>query len=309
MLIYIEFNENFLFLSKLKKIKEKFFSLKSKYIPLKNFEINDGKIFNPSSLFLKIKNFLKENKLKKPKAIICIPSIITKKDLLIKLITLQFALCTSKSGLKIEKIISDQLLKRDEKMSLKNFFTKNELNNKLDFFKQFKANQNKHPKNWFLLSIIGIICLFAILFKITSHKNSQLILLKNKNKILKKKENMLENKIKTMQHIVTQNNTLKIKLEKIKKLKNSFRNPNNILLPITQTLPKSCWLQRINISSKKPKILEIEGFSNKEQNITEFIKDLSKTPQLHSLRLEKLKRTKKNTKSASYSFKLSGKIM
>ena len=166
-IVYLELANNYLFLSWLKKVKGRFSLTKSKTIIFKNLELQNEILFNPSQLYLHIKDFLKTGKKRKAKAIINIPKLSQKNNIEQKFSTLQSALCFTKAGLKIEKIISDPSLTQEKgEMVTKNFFSKKELSNKLDFFKPFTTAPNTHPKKWLFSSVLLLLCLLILFFKI-----------------------------------------------------------------------------------------------------------------------------------------------
>ncbi len=321
-LIYVEFDDNFLLLSKLDKQKDQFILNEKRIINLNNSEIKDGILYNLSAVCLHIKNFLETNKIKEAKAIICIPKLSTKKEILQKLNTFKVALCACKANLKIHKIIDHSLLIKGENMAPKNFFYKKELENRLDFFKTFNPPKSKNPYKWFLFSGIALFCLITSLYIIQADNNCQLDLLHPQNTKLLNKNKRLENEVKVLHSVKNENYKIKDKIEKIKKIKTSLNNPINILVATTKNIPENSWLTNIafgnfdnlentNKKLKESKKLEIEGITTHEEEITSFLNKLSKSPEITNLKLSKIQKMKKsqiNQLKPHYNFKFSGEI-
>jgi len=326
-LIYIELDDNFLFLSKLDKQKNQFNLNKKSIVNLNNSEFKDGILYNLSTIYLQIKDFLKINNIKKTRAIICIPNLSQKKEFIQKSNILKVALCACKANLKIKKIIDCSLLTKDIQMDHKSFFYKKDLENRLDFFKTFNPPPTKNPHKWFLFSGITLFCLVITLYVIQSDNKPRLNLLLPQNANLSEKNKKLEEEIKILHSAKNENNKLKEKIEKIIKIKTHLNNPINILVAITKSIPENSWLNNITFdnsgnlpngtkTSKEPKKLEIEGITTQEEEITGFLKELSKSPELINLKLLRIQKIKKaqigkvqiNQQKPHYNFKISGEL-
>ena len=315
-IIYLELANNYLLLGWLKKVKNSFSLTKIKTIELKNSELLNGILFNPSQLYLYIKDFLKRDKTKNAKAIINLPELSEKKNLHINLSTLQNALCFTKAGLKIEKIISNPfLIKEKEKMEIKNFFWEKELKNQLDFFKPFTTPPNP-PTKWLAFSGLLLFCCIAFLFNIGVQQKNKLNLLLSKNLKLDQQNNSLQQKIKQLFNAEQQNQQFTNNLSKIQKIKTASNNPEKLLNSIAQSIPQNCWVTNITFEKKpkgKPTTVDIQGATANEQEASIFIKNLTKLKQLTSLKLVNLQKIKEvkasNLKqNKNFNFKITGVI-
>ncbi len=321
-LVYVQFNKSSLLLSKLKKEKNKFLLIKPKTIEFKNQELKDGILYNISSLYLHIKNFLKENRFKKPKVIISTLFPDSKNKPQKQLNVLQVALCASKSCLKIEKIIGISILKKDDKMPFLNFFYKKDLEKQLDFFNQFTTPPNTPPFKWLFFSGIASACLFATIFTIQKNKNLEFTTINTKKIKMQKSNKVLEKKVKKLHEIKKSNVLVKQKVEILKKMKNRHDNPKNVLLAISKNIPEDSYLTNLKINIPKNKKfknfenLELEGIATKQQDVLKFIKTICQSCPSRNFKIsniEKLKNSdKKKFKSKAskkyFGFKISGQL-
>ena len=289
-LIYLEFNKNHLFISKLKNKKNKFLLTNEETICFNNLEIKNGILYNLSVIYSNVKNFLNKNNLKKSKSIIFFPYLYKKETLKQKLNILQLALCICKTGLKIEKIIGISILKKAYNMPFKNFFYKKDLENQLDFFKTFSQTKNNHPFKWILFTIMSLSCLITTMFIIHLNTKEKFNFLINQNIELINANKLLEKKVLIFHNIKKENDLIKSKIEKIKKIKNNRYSPENILIETAKNIPDSSWLTKIKFNKLKNKNLNIdlEGLTIKEHEITTFKKNLSKSPIFKTVKLTKI---------------------
>ncbi len=307
--LYIEITNSKLLIAKLIESKTDFYLFDIKNIKLNNLEHTDNLLFNLSSVFLHIKNYLKQNNIKsettfnvKAEAIVCLPNlkfnVVEKKSFNQNLYVLQASLLISKSGLKIKKIIGSKILKKGNNMPYKFFFAKKEIANQLNFFKQLQPPQKTSPKSWLYLTIFLAISYTFFFARIQNDKKIELENLTQRNAELGKKLNPLPEQIKKLQELKIMNVKLEKKISKIHKSKNKTNNPLDILTHISENIPENCKLTKINISSKtknskKKKILLLEGITQSQETITDFTNKLSKHAKLAKTKVINIKKTNK----------------
>ena len=113
--IYLEIDNFDLFISKLKKRRDRFICEEFNKIPLKYSEIIDGVIYNPSFFCLNIKKFLQEHKCYKAKGVVCFLGLSGLDSFKKKLAILQVALCVCAAGVTIYKLLDKSILKKSER--------------------------------------------------------------------------------------------------------------------------------------------------------------------------------------------------
>jgi Tfp pilus assembly protein PilN len=198
-------------------------------------------------------------------------------------------------------------------MTKKSFFLKKDLDNQLDFFKTLKKQHVTNPKTWILKSCVIIFLLSLTLLKIRQKQKTQLLNLQQENKTLLAKKIALHKQIQEMEYIEKQNKCLAAKIEKIKAFRTKSKNPSELLLAITQNLPDTCWLTRIILDSQKSehktsKIIELEGLSMHQKDITVLTQNLKDNPLIKNVKITNITKCKDNAEcNAQYSFKIAAK--
>lgn len=302
--LYIEISNLKLLIAKLIESKHNFYLFDIENIKLTNLEHTDNLLFNLSSVFLHIKNYLKKNNIKKGGAIICLPNLLEKtsnlkkKSFNQKLYVLQASLLISKSELKIKKIIGSKILKKGNNMPYKFFFAKKEMANQLDFFKQLQPPQKTSPKSWLYLTIFLAISYTFFFARIQNDKKIELKNLRQRNAELAKKLIPLPKEIKKLQKLKIMNAQLEKKISKIQNSKTKTNNPVDILMHISNNIPKNCKLTKINLSTKrkknhKKKQLLLEGITLSQESITNFANKLSKHAKLAKIKLINIQKLNK----------------
>jgi len=305
--VYIELDNKYLFLSKLKSKKTKFILSSNKKIPLNETDFKEGILYNPSKIYLHIKEFIQKNKLKKARSIVTVSGVYNKNKLKQKLASLQIALCLSKTGLKIKHI--SEKSKDTENMIPPHFFYKKHFKDQLNFFKPFTPSKTSSPHKWLSYSsaLILITAITSFTFYLDQktkleelNKTTQETCLENKT---------LENKLRLLhsfkQNIEKSNKNL-AKLTQIKKLAN---NPTQKLVSLSESVPQDSWINNLSIDNHTKKI-EITGTAQNEQTISGFttkLAELTKSKELKIAQIKKLKRNKENTERL-YQFKLLGQL-
>jgi len=301
-----------LFISILKKAKSKFLLTNSKTFMLNNLEITDKSLFNLSQIYIHLKQYFQEQKLKKVKAIICSPSLSEINEPIKNLFLLQQILVCCKAGITIEKIIGKSQWQKGSNMTPLNFLQKKEINNQLNFFKRFLPPKNKSPYKWLIATALITTFLITVQVKLFTQQKEKLLISNKKVNELKVENESLENQLKQIQLIQSENKKLEIRKNRIIKKQNNKNLLNNILLSISNTIPNNCWLEHLKIShnstSKKQKSILLEGKAFNEKEILRFTDHLHKTSQLDLLKIESIKKDKIKLKNAikPYSFKITG---
>jgi hypothetical protein len=322
-LVYLELNDNYLLISKLKETSDKFFLINPEKIELKNLEFKNGIFYNPTTIYYRLGNFLHINKIKKPKLIACIQTDANQKPIKQNLNILQACLCFCKIDLKIEKIISKSLLMEDEQNPSSHcFFYKNELKKQENCFKLFVQKQNKLSRN--LLSFgFTFLILVSMFFVIQKSKNNELKYIQNSNSEILSINKVLETKVEHF-HALTKNNTaLKEKIEKLQNIQKKSNNLQLFLIEATKQVPQSCNISSIKIESIKnatPKskltTFKIEGTTSNQQDITQLLRKLYKNGNLQNSRIFKIQKAKTNkaaknisfAANSTFSFQISGEM-
>ena len=311
--VYIEITNSKLLIAKLIESKKNYYLFDIKNINLTNLEVENSLIFNLSSIFLHINKYLKQNNIKKPKAIICLPNINKNDSFFKDLLVLQASLLISKSELSIQKIIGSKILKKGVNMPYKFFFDKKEIANQLDFFKKLQPPQKTSPKSWILLTIFLAISYTFFFVHIQIDNKKELENITHKNTELAQKLKTLPEEIKNLQKLKIMNAQLEKKINKIKNSKNKTNNPLDILMHISQNIPTNCKLTKINISTKnknnkKKKRLLLEGITISQEVINDFSNKLSKNTKLAKTKIIQIKKIKNTAQKNEYNFKIACNI-
>jgi len=302
-LIYIEIQNNFLFLSHLISKQNKFVLKNNIEINLDKLDFIDGILYNPSQIYTHVKSFLKPNNLKNPKAIICLPNLKNSHNLKDsnnleqKLKSLQMALCLSKTGLIIETIISNSILKKEEAVMIPPFFYKSHIKNQLNFFKQFTPDDKTSPNKWLSNTIAMLLVIIISFFVLNLNKKTKLANLKSSNQQIEIKNQALKNKIKQMHLMQNQINNNKQVIDKIEKIKNVSNNPIQTLKFLSMSITPNSWIKTFNLDNKNRK-LEINGTTPTEKSIPIILNKFSKLTNFKNLKIAKIEHVKsKKTKN------------
>ncbi len=110
--LYVELTDKGMVLGQLQKKGGTFFFSTIEEISFVRFEVKNGIIYNPSFLYVYIREFIEKHRIVDVLTIISIPFISSKNGIKQKLQVLQVGLCCSKAGLRIYKIINTSFLKK-----------------------------------------------------------------------------------------------------------------------------------------------------------------------------------------------------
>jgi Tfp pilus assembly protein PilN len=274
---------------------------------------NNGIIYNPSIISTYIKTFLKQQNLNKPHAIISIPEIIQKQNLMLTLVVLQTALCLSRAELVTTKIINAPLF--DFELNLKPKAACNILN----LLERLGSKKIKTPAFW-LASIL--ICLFISLTTIKHIRRRTLthfFTLRSKIIKLKTQTEKLNTHLKDFSQIKSQNSKIIRSIKTLEKAKNLHRNPISHLLFISSKIPSNLYLTSINFNRKKNSttpttiqktdFIEFGGIAENIQAVNCFIQKLSKNNDLfNKIEISSIKKIKPPDKPPSKNISRSNQL-
>lgn len=309
--LYVQLTQEQLIISLLKKTKDKSFLVHPKTIKLKFCDVQNKAIYNTSAIYLHIKKYLQENKIKKVKAIICSPRILKLGQNTKNLFLLQLILCCSKANLLIEKIIGKTILKNTVLKNGENmtFFANDDLSDRLDFFKQFKPPHKNNSFKWLTTTSLILILMIFAQFKLQKAKTKKLYEITKKINIEKNQNDILQKQLQQIHLTQQQNKKLEQQKEKIIKTNKKQNNPQNILFAISKSIPNNCWIEnlKINYSLKnkktKQKTILLQGKALENKDVLNFMSKLSKTSKIKNLKIKSIKKEK-----LTYSFSISGAI-
>lgn len=106
----IEFSDSGIYFAILHKSGKKFFVQKEEFISCDYQEITNGVPINLSAIFVQIRKYIEKQKVVNPNAIIVCKGLADKPEFLQKSISFQLALCCTKAGINVHKILSEGLL-------------------------------------------------------------------------------------------------------------------------------------------------------------------------------------------------------
>ena len=303
----------------------------STIIPLDNTEVTNKTIANPSAIQNHISDFLKNNKLRKPSTILCLPIATATTNSIRNLVILQATLCLSKVKLKLNTIVSQSLLQKDtanipEKVPIK------QLTQQRDLLEPFNKYNKNSPALWIASSAATLLLLIFMLLNIQYDATITKQPLERKHEQLSCKLKKLEQRVKSMHKMHQETSSYHAKVNTINRFKQNHKNPSNLLATIAQTIPQDSWLTNLKVGNLKDNFkqtkpeknnqqklkpttnktknetnekfldLNIEGITLNPQSVTAFIKKLSEQQQIRYLTLDYL-RIKDKTKGNKVSIK------
>jgi hypothetical protein len=295
--------------------------------------IKDCVIYNKLKFLQPIKEFLSSHKLKNPSAIINIPELSSKQDLLQPLAVLQFALILSKSGIIIEKIIAGPPLDPlDLDKSLQNQIKA--IQSQPDLLQVFKSiHNNISPTIWISLTALCMLCLIVISFDISSKYQSTLNLLNQQVRELQSQPLDLAGKTKDFASLKKNNADLNTLIANTQRYHTKKLTPLPLLTEISTQIPNDIWLTKIEIGNQqrfkndysteiknlKSKLksqahkLQILGYSKQISTPYKFIEKIEKNSKIISdakiAYVKKIKQKETNPSSHKlYEFKVNGEL-
>ena len=286
------------------KRKTQLFCLNTASHPLTNNEIRDGVFFKPSFLCNLIKNYASAQNLTKPQIICFYPSLKNANNQHAAL--LQVALCLSKSGFFIKRIIPNHI-----QYPCKTILSWHEICKAENVLDRFLSPHYHFPLQHPLQIGASLCCLCIYIFFSYFSSSHLLILLKNKNAALNTSLKEIKNMVKTVHTQNEENKKLWKKVNSIFKYQDEKHTPLKTLSTISETIPAHCAIsmyymsksKKINTDDKSylpntPKKLKnrirlnLERVSLKPQEVAEFVKALSKNFPYTHFSLENIKKIK-----------------
>ncbi|MBX9831313.1 PilN domain-containing protein [Candidatus Babeliales bacterium] len=275
-------------------------------------------IYNPTALAQTISQFTTKHGLVRPKAVLCFAGLANHQPALQQLATLQTALCTTKTPLKLLAIITQPLALSEAHPLLHTTLT-----SQPDLLKPFKQ-YNQHGPTWWLgatSATAGVMLL--LLHSIYTNMKHDLAHTTNTKKSLMATSNTLEQEVNTLNQIKQSEQELAKRLTILKPTTGVFQF-SQLLTSISQTIPPACWLESLNASAiKNPQsigakrqaaptsyTMAMQGKSSSLKAITTFIANLQKIPSIKTVDPATIKMVKKseNQPKKSYFFKLSATL-
>lgn len=292
-IVFIELNEKQLILAHAKKrrLSGSIYIINVSSINIEQTSFRNGIIYMPSIIGSNISEFLAIQKLCYPKALVSIPDLAKKHDLLLVLAILQATLCISKAKVKISSIMDCPFFDAQKNL----LQVKNKYNNLLD---HLGNNKIRSPFPWILGSIICLVILIIVL-KNTLYTNAiQIASIKNQITDLQQSTAKLEKQVKNFAQIKESNAQIKNSLSKLEHSYANTQNPFKHIMEIASKMPATAYLTKINFSKKldptlspcsiqKDKIkkpnftyLELEGQAKSIRSANHFIRILAENTNL-----------------------------
>jgi len=281
--VYLEIDENRLFIGRLKKRKGYFLCDRFDEWPLTAFEVKDGVIYKPSVLYLLIRSFLKDHRLRGAKVVVCCPYLAYWKGVDKRMPFFQAALYVSKAGLRIHSMLSEGILTEQSGVDESKFFHKDKLKSRFDFFCHFRLKNKKALVQWLTASA----ALFAGIgiglsgLQIITHRRSTA--LRSDKVDLGQRIGLLQKKVAGVAGYSAKNKLLKHEIARFNKIKNQKWGIVSLLQSLTNAIPENTWLDAISFDhggyTKKDgggvsDAIEIKGYSAASQEVMSFYKDV-----------------------------------
>jgi len=280
--VYLEINEESLFIGRLKTKKGYFYCDRFQDWPLTAFEVKDGVIFKPSVLYLLIKSFLTDYNLQGAKAVVCCPYLTHWKGVDKRMPFFQSALYVSKSGLKIYAMLGEGILSDHDGVDGKRFFHKDKLKGRFDFFCHFRLKNKKKILIWLAGSAIMFIFVGTVLsfIHVTTYKQKSALL--GDRLSLEQDLDKLQKAVKSFSAYKAANKNLKKELHRFESSKNEKWPVVTLLSSVSEIIPPNTWLEKISCSqipSKGKKLVDkklvtIKGASKNYQEVLDFYRDI-----------------------------------
>jgi len=299
--VYLEIDESRLFIGRLKKKKGYFLCDRFDEWPLTSFEVKDGVIYKPSVLYLLIRSFLKDHRLRGSQAVVCCPYLAYWKGVDKRMPFFQAALYVSKAGLKIHSMLSEGILTEHNGVNESKFFHQDKLKSRFDFFCHFRLKNRQPLLRWLggsvaLLASVGVG--LAGLQVATYRQGS----------ILRHDKVDLSDRIAHLQHNMQQsgeyvqtNQILKTELARLASIKNQKWGIVLVLQALTQMVPPNTWINTMSFGHDRSE-MALSGSSASHQEIMAFYRKITGNGLLADCSL------KYAQEGNLFSFTISGKV-
>ncbi len=285
--------------------------------PLESTVIINGTIYNQTALAQLINQFTTQHDLITPKTIICFADLATHTPALQQLTTLQTALCTLKTPIKLLALVT-QPLDLNKKSTLYAA-----LASQPDLLTPFK-HYNQHGPTWWLGSTCataGVILL--ALHSISSILKQDLQKTSHTNQEIKTTSQKLTQEIQQLNQVKQSEEELAKRLTILNPIKTPFQF-STFLTQLSHAIPPNCWIESLNASTIKnhPAInrtkkstataytMTMQGNSRSLKAITAFSAQLQKMPSIKKVEPASIKmvKTTPSQKRKCYFFKLSATL-
>lgn len=316
-LLYLQLSEKEVVCILFKKKNNTLHIKKQGALPLESTVIMNGIIYNPTALAQLISQFTTQHGLIRPKTIMCFADLATHASVLQQLTTLQTALCTVKTPIKLLALVTQPLELNKKSIPY------TVLASQPDLLKPFK-HYNQHGPTWWL----GSTCATAGVMLLVFHSISST--LKKDLQTTSRTNQEIETTTKKFNQEIQQLNQVKQSEEELAKrltILNPTKTPfqfSTFLTQLSHAIPPSCWIESLNASAiKNPQAIKstkksaptaytmtMQGNSSSLKAITAFRAQLQKMPSIKEVEPASIKMVKKTpTKSRKcYFFKLSATL-
>ena len=296
--VYIEVRESELLLGFLKK-SQLFFVQR---VPFNYGHIHEAGLANISHIFKNIINYLRMHKISTKRVIVCVPFLLELSSEKQKMFVFQIALCVSKMGLKIKRVISDSFAEQGEDVKI----SKKQIESKLDFFEQFRPPHKRQPYAWITFVSVFSILLISSFFVKTQKDLEKHDLLLLEHAALSQEVSDLQKLAKVVRADKNEVKKLTHKIEKCDVRRKNIADYKTLMSDISQHVPARTWVEQVLVKTdnkSKEKHILIDGFSFDEKEAIQFNKALLRSNIIKNIELSKLDRT-----DGKFSFKLGGRL-
>ncbi len=307
-LIYLELDDKKLFISKLKKTKNRFLKLAfpcSKPINFSNNEIVNGIICNPTAIMQHILDFFNEKQIKKASILLSLPYLSKDKKLIPHQI-FQISLALTKINATIFKIVSPPLFQTNLP-NYKEVKLIKEIKKIHDHFQFFKPTPSSSPYPCLIILIIMLALITPFLISWQQNKKHELELLSNEIA----RSRLVNNKFQSKAYLFSET---KQKLSKLSAAISQISKPAlnttpEILAFLSREIPQNTWITELKIhkikGNKKKNILEIQGKTPGNKELSPFLEKLHHFNRTSNIQLALFEEIK-DTTTPLFKFVISG---
>ncbi|MBY0352970.1 PilN domain-containing protein [Candidatus Babeliales bacterium] len=318
IILYLQIQDKELTCVLFKKASNTLRIKKQEKMALESTVIINGIIYNPTTLAHSISQFTTKHGLCRPKAVLCFAGLANHQPALQQLATLQTALCTTKTPLRLLAIIAKPLI-LDKAQSVPYKM----LTDQQDLLKPFKRYNQHSPAWWLGATGASAGVMILLLHSVYTNMKHDLAHTTSTQEDLLATTKNLEQEINTLNQIKQSEQELAKRLTILKPPTGAFQF-SQLLTSISRAIPSACWLESLNASAiKNPQAMgskhatnttsytmAMQGKSTSLKAITTFIANLQKIPSIKAVDPATIKMVKKseNQPKKSYFFKLSATL-
>ncbi|QQR49765.1 PilN domain-containing protein [bacterium] len=316
-LLYLQLSEKEVACILFRKKNHTLYIKKQVVLPLESTVIMNGIIYNPTTLAQLISQFTTQHGLIRPKTIMCFADLATHTPALQQLTTLQTALFTVKTPIKLLALVTPPLELNKKSILYTTLASHPDL---LTPFKHY----NQHGPTWWLGSTCataGVILL--ALHSISSILKQDLQTTTSTNEQIQVTTQKLEQNIQQLNQVKQSEEELAKRLTMLNPTKTPFQF-STFLKQLSHAIPPNCWIESLNASAiknhlaikstKKPAAtaytMTMQGNSRSLKAITAFRAQLQKMPSIKEVEPATIKMVKKTPAKSRkcYFFKLSATL-